>query len=179
MGDILILRLGHRPERDARITTHVGLTARALGAKGMLLTAPDRSEAESIEGVVKSWGGDFWVRTGVSYRAEIRRMKEKGGIVVHLTMYGVNLPDCIDRIRTEFKSSRDMLVIVGAEKVPGDVYGLADYNVAAGHQPHSEVAALALFLDRLQEGDALAREFEGGELKIVPNERGKSVVRKR
>ena len=37
MGDIVVLRLGHRPERDARVTTHVGLTARALGASGMLL----------------------------------------------------------------------------------------------------------------------------------------------
>ncbi|TFG70124.1 MAG: tRNA (cytidine(56)-2'-O)-methyltransferase, partial [Methanomassiliicoccus sp.] len=29
---IVVLRLGHRPERDQRVTTHVALTARALGA---------------------------------------------------------------------------------------------------------------------------------------------------
>ena len=34
---VIILRLGHRPERDKRITTHVALTARAFGAEGMLL----------------------------------------------------------------------------------------------------------------------------------------------
>jgi tRNA (cytidine56-2'-O)-methyltransferase len=177
MGDIVVLRLGHRPERDARITTHVGLTARALGARGMMLTARDRSEADSIDRVVKAWGGDFWVRTGVSYRSEMKRAREKGGLVVHLTMYGVNLPDCIDRIRTEFRSSRDLLVVVGAEKVPGDVYQLADFNVAIGSQPHSEVAALALFMDRLQEGQGLKQEFKGGELKIVPSEHGKTVLR--
>jgi tRNA (cytidine56-2'-O)-methyltransferase len=175
MGDIVILRLGHRPERDARITTHVGLTARALGAKGMLLTVNDKSEAESIDRVVKAWGGDFYVQTGVSYRSTIKQWKEKGGIVVHLTMYGINLPDVIGRIREEWLSSKDLLVVVGAEKVPGDVYQLSDYNVAVGNQPHSEVAALALFLDRLQEGQTLRQEFKGSELKIIPSEHGKDV----
>ena len=61
------------------------------------------------------------------------------------------------------------------EKVPGDVYDLADYNMAVGNQPHSGVAALALFLDRLQEGLTLKQEFKGGELKIIPSEHGKNV----
>ena len=60
------------------------------------------------------------------------------------------------------------MIVVGAEKVPGDVYGLADYNVAVGNQPHSEIAALALFMDKLQEGKSLMHEFKGGELKIIP-----------
>ncbi len=175
MGDIVVLRLGHRPERDARITTHVGLTARALGARGMLLTADDKSEAESIDRVVRAWGGDFFVRTGVGYRAAIKQWKERGGLVVHLTMYGINLPDCVAAIRAGWRASKDLLVVVGAEKVPGDVYGLADYNVAVGNQPHSEVAALALFLDRLQEGQTLRQEFKGGELQIIPSEHGKNV----
>jgi tRNA (cytidine56-2'-O)-methyltransferase len=175
MGDIVILRLGHRPERDARITTHVGLTARALGAKGMLLDYDDKSEAQSIDRVVKAWGGDFYVKTGVSYRSTMKRWKEDGGVIAHLTMYGINLPDCIGVIRAEWQSSKDLLVVVGAEKVPGDVYEMADYNVAVGNQPHSEVAAVALFLDRLQEGQTLRQEFKGGELKIIPTEHGKNV----
>lgn len=177
MSGIVILRLGHRPERDARVTTHVGLTSRALGASGMLLTTDDKSVQESIERVVKAWGGDYWVKTGVGYRSEIRKWKESGGIVVHLTMYGINMPDCIGSIREQFKD-HGVMVIVGAEKVPGDVYDLADYNVAVGNQPHSEIAALALFLDWLREGKSLKGEFEGGELKIVPVERGKNVVKK-
>ncbi|HMK46724.1 MAG TPA: tRNA (cytidine(56)-2'-O)-methyltransferase [Methanocella sp.] len=177
MSNIVILRLGHRPERDARVTTHVGLTARALGGSGMLLTADDRSVAESIDRVARAWGGDFWVREGVSYRSEIRQWKASGGVVVHLTMYGINLPDCIDKIRSEFRA-HGIMTIIGAEKVPGDIYGLADYNVAVGNQPHSEIAALALFLDRLQDGKSLTHEFKGGELEIIPEEHGKSVVRK-
>lgn len=176
MSDIVILRLGHRPERDARVTTHVGLTARALGASGMLLTTDDRSVADSIVKVGKAWGGDFWVKAGVSYRSEMKKWKAEGGIIIHLTMYGINIPDCIEQIREDYKT-RGVMVVVGAEKVPGDVYGLADYNVAVGNQPHSEIAALALFLDKLQEGRSLEHEFPGGELRIVPMERGKNVQR--
>lgn len=177
MSDIVVLRLGHRPERDARVTTHVGLTSRALGASGMLLASDDKSVAESIERVDKSWGGGFWVRIGVGYRSEIRKWKESGGIVVHLTMYGINMPDCIDHIRDEFKT-KGVMVVVGAEKVPGDVYQLADYNIAVGNQPHSEIAALALFLDWLQQGREFGKTFSDGELRIVPCEHGKNVERK-
>ena len=45
-NEVFILRVGHRPERDQRVTTHVGLTARALGAKGMYLAAADVIENE-------------------------------------------------------------------------------------------------------------------------------------
>jgi tRNA (cytidine56-2'-O)-methyltransferase len=55
------------------------------------------------------------------------------------------------------------------------MYDLADWNVAVGNQPHSEVAALAILLDRLFEGKELRREFEGG-LKIVPSPFGKKVL---
>jgi tRNA (cytidine56-2'-O)-methyltransferase len=60
--------------------------------------------------------------------------------------------------------------------VPGDVYQMADFNVAVGNQPHSEIAALALFLDRLMEGRILDKEFTG-HLKIVPQEHGKRVTK--
>ena len=41
---VWVLRLGHRPFRDQRLTTHVALTARAFGAEGMIL-ADRRDEA--------------------------------------------------------------------------------------------------------------------------------------
>jgi len=89
---------------------------------------------------------------------------------VHLTMYGLHLDDVLPRIPRE-----NLLVIVGAEKVPAEVYRLSDLNVAVGSQPHSEVAALAVFLDRLLEGEGLQREFKG-RLRIRPSARGKDVV---
>ncbi len=165
------MRLGHRPERDKRITTHVGLVARAFGAEEMLLTGRDASVEESLADVAERWGGSFRLTADVSWRGEALRWKEAGGRVVHLTMYGSRLPDVIDEIRC----CESILVVVGAEKVPAEVYDLADWNVAVGSQPHSEVAALAVFLDKLFQGAEFERDFPGG-LKIVPSARGKQVM---
>ena len=60
-----VLRIGHRPERDQRVTTHVGLTARALGAEGMYLAADDKGVVQSIADVVNRWGGAFTCRDNV------------------------------------------------------------------------------------------------------------------
>ncbi len=168
---VVVLRLGHRPERDKRITTHVGLVARAFGAEEMLLDGRDAHVEESLADVAERWGGSFSLKAGVSWRGEAVRFKEAGGKVVHLTMYGSNLPDVVE----EIKQCENIMVAVGAEKVPAEMYDLADWNVAVGSQPHSEVAALAVFLDRLFEGEELLREFEGG-LKILPSAKGKHVI---
>ena len=167
--EVVILRIGHRPERDQRVTTHVGLTARALGAKGMYLAASDKGVAQSIEDVVERWGGDFFCEDNIKWRTCIKEWKASGGTVVHLTMYGLNLPDVIGNIQGHNK----ILVIVGAEKVPGEIYGLADYNVAVTGQPHSEISSLALFLDHLYSGTELKREFPGAQIRIVPSAAGK------
>ena len=170
---IVILRLGHRVQRDQRITTHVALTSRALGAEGMLLDSDDSGIEKSISEVTQRWGGSFYVRRITNWKNEVRNWKESGGKVLHLTMYGVNLPDVIKEIVTE-----NILIVVGAEKVPPELYGLADWNVAVGNQPHSEVAALALVLDRLASYsgiEPLKTQFCGGEVEIVPKSRGKEV----
>ena len=130
----VVLRLGHRPERDKRITTHVGLVARAFGAEEMLLCGRDAHVEESLNDAARRWGGAFRLTPNASWKGEIVRWKESGGQVVHLTMYGSNLPDVIDEIR----KSEDILIVVGAEKVPAEVYQLADWNVAVGNQPHSD-----------------------------------------
>jgi tRNA (cytidine56-2'-O)-methyltransferase len=84
-------------------------------------------------------------------------------------MYGINLPDIIGEIRPCGK----LLVVVGAEKVPGDMYGLADYNVAVTGQPHSEISSLALFLDHLSEGAEFSHPFPDAKIRIVPSKAGK------
>lgn len=166
---VVVLRLGHRPERDKRITTHVGLVARAFGASGMVLSTHDAKVVESIRGVVTNWGGDFFVDVEEEWRRFIREWQ---GIKVHLTMYGEHVDDRITEIRS---SGEDLLVVVGAEKVPAEVFKLVDYNIAIGHQPHSEVAALAVFLDRYFAGEELHREFHG-RLRVLPSRRGKRIV---
>ena len=169
-----MLRLGHRLERDKRVTTHVGLVGRALGARGMLLTSEDKGVERSINRVTKHWGGDFFVQTGVNWRGAIKTWKQEGGKVCHLTMYGENILDVIDEIREAAEDAR-IMVVVGAEKVPYEVYEAVDWNIAVGNQPHSEIAALALFIDYLQQGKELKNQFEHAELEIVPTRKGKEV----
>jgi len=172
MPEVAVLRIGHRPERDQRVTTHVGLTARALGARGMYLAAEDRGVVTSIRDVVSRWGGDFFVEDGVKWRQCIRDWKASGGSVVHLTMYGLPMTDLVEEIRLLDR----VLVVVGAEKVPGEIYGLADYNVSVTTQPHSEISSLALFLDHLFEGKELNREYLDAQIRIEPVKAGKKTV---
>ncbi len=172
---VYVLRIGHRPERDKRITTHVGLTARAFGAVGFWLSPCDEKILDNLKDVEKRWGKFFEViECTNSPLGFVRRWKREGGRVVHLTMYGMRLDEAIEEIK--LASPEKLLVIVGAEKVPWEYYELADWNVSVGNQPHSEVAALAVFLDRLFEGKELYREPENPQIKIVPSRRGKEVV---
>lgn len=164
---ITVLRLGHRPARDKRVTTHVALTARAFGADAVLVSTKDAGMERTLRALVSKFGGPFQVRTGVPWRETVKNWR---GPVVHLTMYGDALDAALPRIPRE----GDLLIIVGAEKVPRAVYDLAAFNVAVGNQPHSEVAALAVFLDRFLGGAGVRRRFEG-RVRVVPSERGKVV----
>jgi tRNA (cytidine56-2'-O)-methyltransferase len=171
--NIEVLRLGHRPARDKRITTHVCLTARALGARGVRIAEEDAEVVRSVAGVAKRFGGAFTVASGTGWKAPIRAWREGGGQVVHLTMYGTPLREAVPGI---VRDGRPVLVVVGAEKVPAELYQLADHNVAVGSQPHSEVAALALLLDRLRGGAWEGDAFPGGEIEVIPTARGKRVA---
>ena len=59
MTEIYVLRLGHRPDRDKRVTTHVALTARAFGAQGIFVSTKDEELERSVRSVVKRFGGGF------------------------------------------------------------------------------------------------------------------------
>jgi len=170
MPHIWILRIGHRPQRDKRVTTHVALSSRALGASGIFVDTEDRVLEENINSVVERFGGDFKIETGVKWK---KKLKEFDGEIVHLTMYGQRLDEALPKIAKE----KDILIVVGAEKVPPEVYQAADHNVSVGNQPHSEIAALAIFLDRFTDGKNLYSE-RYGILTVLPNERGKTVVEK-
>jgi tRNA (cytidine56-2'-O)-methyltransferase len=178
MQEIVVLRWGHRPQRDARLTTHVALTARALGASGFVLSdAVDKKIKETVEKVTRNWGGKFFFEMGTTWKSAVRGWKAKGGIVVHLTAYGENIQasDVLRRIR---ESRQNVLVMVGSQKVPKEFFSndVSNFNVSIGNQPHSECAALAVFLDRFFEGKELAKGFKKAKIKIVPQERGKKTI---
>ncbi len=163
---LAVLRLGHRQGRDKRVTTHVALTARAFGADMMYLAGKDTFIINNVQSLVERFGGTFKIEDGVDWK---KTVKDWPGTVVHLTMYGLHLDDVLEKIPRD-----DILIIVGAEKVPPSVFYMADYNVAIGHQPHSEVAALAVFLDRLLECKGLRRNYTG-RLRVVPSARSKKI----
>lgn len=172
--EVVVLRYGHRPGRDDRMTTHVGLTARALGADRVILPDNAGQAAETVRDITDRFGGPFAVELRDDQRAFTRDWK---GTVAHLTMYGERVQDVEAEIRADsVGSGTPLLVVVGGEKVPFDFYDEADYNVGVTNQPHSEVAGLALFLDRLLEGRELERDWEDAEQVVVPRETGKRVV---
>ena len=182
---IEVLRLSHRLPRDERISTHVALVARAFGASAITYTGQHDAGFElSVANICKRWGGRAVSGSGFSVSYEksavsvIKAKKREGYMVVHLTMYGLPLMKELDRIRAQGpETGKPVLVIVGSEHVPGEIYQLADFNIAVTNQPHSEVAALAILLDRLMGGRELEGEGGGfdfkGELRVVPSERGK------
>lgn len=166
--DVAVLRVGHRPGRDPRLTTHLALAARAFGASRLFLHPPDPGLVDRIAAVTHRWGGAFEMQ---SVPAWAPVLEEYRGGIVHLTMYGVPLARALPRLRRV----RRLLVVVGGAKVPPSLFADSDWNVAVGAQPHSEVAALAVLLDRLFDGTA-PRRFGGGTHRIVPRRRGKRVV---
>lgn len=179
MPEVTVLRWGHR-FRDQRLTTHIALVARALNASGIILSdTKDEKIKKTVDEVVKNWGGPFSFRMGFPWKSVIKNWRSKGGIVVHLTVYGENVQasDVIERIRG---TGKDVLLIVGSQKVPSEFFSIefSDFNVAIGSQPHSECASLAIFLDRFFEGEELLKEFQDGILSVIPCKHGKKVVSK-
>ena len=86
-------------------------------------------------------------------------------------MYGESINDVQEKLRGE----ENLLIVVGAEKVPREIYDLADYNVGVGSQPHSEISALAILLDRIQKGKQFEKVFPDAKRKIIPTKTGKNV----
>ena len=173
-----VLRLGYRLGRDPRITTHLALVSRALGADRFLLAGDeDPKMFENLGSVADRFGSGMSCEHVRGPMGWLRRFVEEDagdgepGVAVHLTMYGEPFRQAIPRIRRD----RPMVVIVGGAKVPGDVYKYSQYNLAVGNQPHSEVAALALFLDAWHGESGSERSFDDARLIIQPTASGKRV----
>ena len=141
--DVSVLRLGHRVDRDKRMTSHLGLTARALGANRVILAGDnDKTPLETWRSVTTRFGGDFECRYEPKPMKWLKSFSKSGGKIVHLTMYGKSWKESVGEIPMEGK----VVIVVGGTKVPGELFGIADNNIAIGNQTHSEVEALAVFL---------------------------------
>jgi len=171
---IEVLRIGTRLVRDDRVTTHVTLVSRAFGASKIYMYDANPEINQTISKVNKMWGSDFKVEIIDNWKNIVKLKKKESFKIVHLTMYGENINTIQDEIRKEEK----ILIIVGAEKVPREAYDMADYNIAIGNQPHSEISALAILLDRILQGKQLQKKYSNGEREIIPTKKGKNVISK-
>ena len=170
-----VLRLEHRISRDKRITSHVFLSARAFGADfGLLTGGRDHNILKSLEEVSETWGGEFDLKYCKDTLKAIRECKHRGFKIVHLTVYGLPIKEKI----SELRGFKDLLIIVGGAKVPREIYNLSDYNISVGTQPHSEVAALAIFLHEYHQGKELDFTFQDAKLTVEPREKGKKVLKR-
>jgi len=168
---IEVLRIGQRVVRDDRVTTHVALVARALGASKIYMNEVDPEIKDTVEKINKTWGGNFRIEFFSNWK-DIINMKKNNSKIVHLTMYGED----INKISSKIQKEEEILVVVGAEKVPRDIYEKADYNVSIGTQPHSEISALAILLDRIHQGKQFDRKFSDSKRVIIPSKNGKNVI---
>jgi len=168
-AEVVVLRLGYRKGRDPRITTHLGLVARAFGADRFIL-AGDKDEEmfAGLHSVAESFGGQLVTE---HTDTPMKWLKEfiKTGTAIHLTMYGLPFRQVVPSLNKD----QSLCVVVGGAKVPRQVYDICHHNIAVGNQPHSEVAALALFLDSFVDKSP---GFTDARLTIEPTARGKSVL---
>jgi len=134
----------------------------------MYLHPPDEALAKRVAAVARRWGGDFAVVPVDDWKSLVRSFP---GSVVHLTMYGLPLERVLPRIARLDR----ILLVVGGAKVPPELYRSSRFNVAVGHQPHSEVAAVAVVLERLLGIPGPVRAGSAPR-RIVPSVRGKHVI---
>ena len=168
---IEVVRIGQRLVRDDRVTTHVALVSRGFGAERIYMTEINPEIKDTVGKINNTWGGNFEIEFIEKWKPIVKKKKDEGFKVVHLSMYGESINDVEDNIGAE----KNLLIVVGAEKVPREIYEMADYNVGVGSQPHSEISALAILLDRIQKGKQFEKEFPNAKRKIIPTKKGKNV----
>jgi len=169
---IEILRIGQRLVRDDRVTTHVALVARAFGASKIYMNEVNPEIKDTLDKVNKNWGGNFEISFIDDWKKLVKEKKNDSVRIVHLTMYGEDIND----VESKLEEEKDLLIVIGAEKVPRGIYDLADYNIAIGSQPHSEISALAIILDRISKGRKFLASFDNAQRKIIPTKQGKNVL---
>ncbi|MDD3178077.1 MAG: tRNA (cytidine(56)-2'-O)-methyltransferase [Candidatus ainarchaeum sp.] len=170
---IKIIKLDHRPLRDKRITTHCALVSRTFGADEFLYAGVcDKELEKNIINTNERWGDLGFKIKFIKEPLEFVKKYKGNGTIIHLTMYGGKILEYIENIK---KNKKEMLIIIGGPKVPGEYYKLADFNISVTNQPHSEVAALAIILNYINP-EYLEKDLFKSNIKIIPNKDHKNVI---
>ncbi len=162
---IEVLRLNHRIARDVRVSTHVALTSRALGASRIYYSGQkDNSFETSVNKITEKFGGPFEILFEKNDIELIKGKKRDGFTIIHLTVYGKDFREF------EKTKNRNLFVVVGGEKVEPEFYKLADFNLSVTNQPISEVSALGIFLYEIC---GYREDFKNYKLKVIGSEKAK------
>lgn len=174
VNEIIVFRYGHRVVRDLRVTTHVCLVSRALNASKIIINGfYDKELEDTISKINSLWGGDFGVEFIENWKQSLKKYKTKGYCLVHLTMYGEEIYKKINAIKKKNK----IVIIVGSQKVPREIYEMSNYNISIGNQPHSEIAALAIFLNRIGGDKKMYSTFKKAKIKVNPSKLNKDIIK--
>jgi tRNA (cytidine56-2'-O)-methyltransferase len=172
---LTILKLDHRPFRDKRITTHCALVSRAFEANEFYFSGiEDHKLIKNINNINNNWGGSFNISYTSTPISLIKDYKKKDYLIVHLTMYGLDIREAIPKIKN--KGGKKILIIIGGPKVPKIYYEVSDYNISVTNQPHSEVAALSMFLYLINPSSLKPKNYKNSKIKIIPNNDIKKVI---
>ena len=173
--EIIVLRLGYRIGRDPRITTHLGLVARAFGATKFFVSGDeDKKMFDTIKSVNTNFGGKMetgYIEKPIKW---MRDFVKNGGQLIHLTMYGLPYKKKV----SEVSLIKPIAIVVGGPKVPAETFQISTFNMAVGNQPHSEVAALGLLMDQLVSESQSLNLFDDAKFTIIPDSDGKNVIEK-
>lgn len=173
MTSVIVFRYGHRTVRDYRVTSHCALVSRAFGAKQIIICGEeDKSIKNSIENVNNQWGSKFQINFTNDLFKKLTSLKKEGYYLIHLTMYGEE----IQKIEKKIIKHKKICIIIGSQKVEKKIYQISDYNISITNQPHSEIAALAICLDRIFQGKELKKKFKNQKKEIIPQKKGKKVI---
>lgn len=88
---IEVVRIGQRVVRDDRVTTHVALVSRGFGAERIYMTEVNPEIKDTIEKINNTWGGNFQVEFIEKWKTIVKKKKDEGFKVVHLSMYGESI----------------------------------------------------------------------------------------
>ncbi len=161
---IVVLAIG-KPKYESMVD--ICLTARALGASSVVLTSSSHEMNSKLKRfcsfITNKWGGSFSAQFTSNWK---NYMHSKTNYkTVYLTRYGIP----IQKQQYSIRSYKNILLIISTDKEMPELNKLSDFNISITAQPHSSIAAMAIFLNTYYAGRELSLNFSKAQYKVVPS----------
>ncbi|MEM3841088.1 MAG: hypothetical protein QXN59_00100 [Candidatus Micrarchaeaceae archaeon] len=144
------------------------LTARALGASSAVFTISNPQLISRLKRscsvVAKKWGGNFSVQFTSNWKGYLESRRNYK--TVHLTRYGIPVQKRLYTLR----SYKNIIIAISTTKELKSMCTVADFNISITSQPHSSIAAMAIFLNQYFAGRELSLNFSNAKFKVLPSQ---------